>query len=118
MELFFTKEKIFSTFIIGVCVKLLFVLSLLVGSSVCFGQDIGEGDKPEKESVKTSQSQKQPPQKAKDASIPDDNTVALIPQVNPAGFEKGGVHNITHNGLSTASFNAIEANPFMVQILV
>ena len=55
--------------------------------------------------------------KAKDASIPNDNTVALIPQVNPAGFEKGGVHNITHNGLSTASFNAIEANPFMVQIL-
>ena len=55
--------------------------------------------------------------KAKDATITDDNTVALIPQVSPAGLDKGGVTGITHHGLSTARFDAITADPFVVQIL-
>ena len=55
--------------------------------------------------------------KAKDASIQNDNTVALIPQVSAAGLDKGGVLSITHNGLATATFNAITADPFVIQIL-
>ena len=55
--------------------------------------------------------------KAKDASIVNDNTVALIPQVASAGLDKGGVIDVTHHGLSTATFNAISADPFIIQIL-
>ena len=55
--------------------------------------------------------------KAKDATITNDNTVALIPQVSPAGLDKGGVTGVTHHGLSTATFNAITADPFVVQVL-
>ena len=55
--------------------------------------------------------------KSKDASIANDNTVALIPQAVPAGLDKGGVESVIHTGSSTADFSAIEADPFMVQIL-
>jgi len=55
--------------------------------------------------------------KAKDAYIPNDNTVALIPQPTAAGVKKGGVENIAHTGSSTAVFEAIPADPFMVDFL-
>ena len=55
--------------------------------------------------------------KSKDASIANDNTVALIPQVDPAGYEKGGVENVTHMGYSDAILTAIAADPFMVEML-
>ena len=55
--------------------------------------------------------------KSKDASIANDNTVALIPQVDPAGYEKGGVENVTHVGYSDAILTAIAADPFMVEML-
>ena len=55
--------------------------------------------------------------KSKDASLANDNTVALIPQAVPAGMDKGGVESVIHTGSSTADFSAIEADPFMVQIL-
>jgi len=55
--------------------------------------------------------------KSKDAYITNDNTVAIIPQPAPAGFKKGGIDNITHVGYASASFTAIEANPFIVEML-
>ena len=55
--------------------------------------------------------------KSKDAYITNDNTVAIIPQPAPAGFKKGGIDNITHVGYSSASFTAIDANPFIVEML-
>ena len=55
--------------------------------------------------------------KSKNANIPNDNTVSLIPQEKPANYYPGGVTNVTHEGSSTAKLSTIEANPFMVEML-
>jgi len=55
--------------------------------------------------------------KAKDAYISGDNTVAVIPQHKPAGIDNGGVDDIIHSGYSSALFQAIPADPFLVEFL-
>ena len=55
--------------------------------------------------------------KSKNANIPNDNTVSLIPQVKASNYYSGGVKNITHNGYSSATLTTIKADPFMVKML-
>ena len=55
--------------------------------------------------------------KSKNANIPNDNTVSIIPQVKAIDYHPGGVNNIIHEGNASAKLSTIKADPFLVKIL-
>lgn len=57
----------------------------------------------------------QPLENARSANafVPDDNTVAVIPQADPAGFDAGNVSSVQHvSGDASATIETIPADPF------